>query len=687
MARRKRQFLDDDDDSSSAGSENNDDDFDTNDPDLKAERALFRDPYQRKRRRKNGKEDALYGVFGDDSEEDSRPGRFAARGKTSDLSKAPAFVSGHGKTKEVNIGEDMQLDGGNGERPEGSSDDEEEEKEEEEEVDSSQSSEEDEDEEQELDEEPPDKDEYDSPAGEQPSGPRIGGIGFRNSSLGTGIGSGIGSAKSGGGLGFSAAKAAGGGLGFKAGKAGGGSGFPKSDADPSPSSTLKGGIGSSFAKAATQFSSDMPSSTKETEEAAPSKMEEDFDGPTVEDSVPLSFGSSNRTHRSFLRATDSPTPQQAAPLSAAERAHFSKLTGTFGARMLQKMGWQAGSGLGPSGEGIVIPVESKLRPQKMGIAFKGFREKTEQSKAEARRRGEKVSDDEEDRKKARAKKKGEKVPKREDAWKKKKVKTKIQHKTYEEIVSEAGPEPSTTGIGQIIDATGAVVCASLPLTLLIEITESYAPQPREVSSLAEVSQASWAPTADPTRIPEIRHNLRLIVDDCTHQLDGLAREAKSLEERKISITAEDQRLRKAVEDEAERKRIQSFLSLICSRSVCIVIARLQQVHLVVDEISNQARELASTYEATLDPFQTQFQKLIANYSREVDRYRLDEIVVAAIAPIFRRLITAWSPLEDPAAFIPTFRTWRPLLKTNAVEQPPENQVDVYGVRPAAPPQM
>ena len=30
--------------------------------------------------------------------------------------------------------------------------------------------------------------------------------------------------------------------------------------------------------------------------------------------------------------------------------------------MLAKMGWQAGSGLGQSGEGIVIPIESKLRP-------------------------------------------------------------------------------------------------------------------------------------------------------------------------------------------------------------------------------------------------------------------------------------------------------------------------------------
>lgn len=45
-----------------------------------------------------------------------------------------------------------------------------------------------------------------------------------------------------------------------------------------------------------------------------------------------------------------------------------------------------GAGLGPRGEGIVTPVESKLRPKGAGIAFKGFVEKTEQSKAEAKRK-------------------------------------------------------------------------------------------------------------------------------------------------------------------------------------------------------------------------------------------------------------------------------------------------------------
>lgn len=50
------------------------------------------------------------------------------------------------------------------------------------------------------------------------------------------------------------------------------------------------------------------------------------------------------------------------------------------------------------------------------------------------------------------------------AWKRpKKSKVRVEHKTYEEIVQDAGLDTSIAGIGQIIDATGAVV---RPLTSL-----------------------------------------------------------------------------------------------------------------------------------------------------------------------------------------------------------------------------
>ncbi|KAF9240731.1 TFP11-domain-containing protein [Melanogaster broomeanus] len=584
MGRRKRQFLEDDDSDSDA-SQGSEADFrlNDNDPDTRDERALFEDPYRHKRRRKNGKEDALYGVFGEDSDERG------IRRERSDWTKAPAFVSGKKVDLEKQMDDDLEAT---------------------------------------VEAEADDKDDSGSEPSrppsprvrevkddeeDQPARPRFGGIG------------GIGSGK--GGIGSSSfTRGPGGAMGF-----------------------TKGIIGSSSTDTTTTTTSAttpiMDTVPPEPTIAAPSPIHLAPSAAAMSD-LPTTFGAAPRMQRAFLRGTSSDTSQRSTPLPAHEQAHFHKIGGTIGAQMLAKMGWQAGTGLGASGEGIVIPIESKLRPKNVGIAYKGFKEKTEQSKLEAKRRGETVSDDEEMPTAARKAK--EAKEKRSDAWKKpRKIKTKVEHKTYEQIVAEAGQEPPAPSLGQIIDATGRT--------------------PREVASLAEISLASWTPSTDLTRIPEVRHNLRLIAEACKTDLDGLAREAKALEDRKRFITQEDVRLRKKVADEAE------------------LISRLQQVTLVVDEINTKSRELASVYEATLDDFSPLFSKLLVQFPTEFDKYRLDEIVVAAIAPIVRRIVAQWNPLLDPSALVSTFRTWKQALKVNLVEQPPQTQLDVYGARTVAPP--
>ncbi|CAK5267229.1 unnamed protein product [Mycena citricolor] len=437
-------------------------------------------------------------------------------------------------------------------------------------------------------------------------------------------------------------------------KAGGGIGSSRL-AGSSSSAFSKGGLGSAFAK------SGLSAFSKASEEPPPASAagmgsrggigaHAPPPPPVVEDEIPPSFGSRKP---SFVRNSSS-SSKPAAPLSSSEQMHFNKISGSIGARLLSKMGWQSGAGLGASGEGIVTPVESKLRPQKMGMGYRGFKEKTDQSKAEARRRGEAVSDEESETpamRKARKKDK-EAKEKRSDVWKRpQRVKTKVEHKTYEQIIAAAGEDVGASSLGQIIDATGAEL--------------------REVSSITDISlKSTWSPSNDPTRIPEVRHNIRLIAEDCKKDLDGLAREAKALDDRKQWIVREDARLRKKVEEEAD------------------LIARLQQVHIVANEIDSKSKELASSYEPSLDSFSPLFYKLSDQFGPELEKYRLDEIAVAAIAPLLRRLVTAWNPLESPGDFVSTFRTWRNVLRIKEEQaKTVENQVDVYGTKSIAPVQI
>ncbi|KZT25280.1 TFP11-domain-containing protein [Neolentinus lepideus HHB14362 ss-1] len=596
MPRRKRGFLDDGDSDSSPVSDVDDlNDLPENDPDLRDERELFENPYGRKRRRRGGSDDATYGIFAEDNDEDEDTlNKRKGRGKRSDWTKAPTFTKGNHPSKNTDENDQVMEDAG------------------------------------EADDE--DADDEDAGADDadisKPVSPRVqldeededeqsrGGLGAGSSN------------------GASAAMFSG----FSRGGIGSGRRQPEEDEmdEENPRRGLSLGAGARpSSTVAPSFSKGGIGSSRSTPQSPPV---------AVPSTLPSAFGGS-RTQRSFVRdgssaADGSRTPAQ---LTATEKVHFNKLSGTFGARLLEKMGWQAGTGLGVAGEGIVTPVESKMRPNRVGIAYKGFKERTEQSKAEAKRRGEVVSDDEDGKKVKKSRKPGGVQEDRSDAWKKtKKTKKKIQHKTYEEIIAEAGDEVSAPGIGPIIDATGAT--------------------PREVSSLAEVSMASWTPSTDPTRIPEVRHNLRLIADACKVDLDGLAREARALEERKKWIGNEDARLRKKVSEEAE------------------LIERLQQVHLVAEDINTQAKDLSSVYEASLDAFSPLFEKLFSLFPKEFDKYNLDEIVVAAIAPIFRRMLTQWRPLEDPAAFTPIFRAWRSALKIRTAEEKPKNQLDVYGSR-------
>ena len=98
------------------------------------------------------------------------------------------------------------------------------------------------------------------------------------------------------------------------------------------------------------------------------------------------------------------------PKLVARPSAFSSKSGkttkdkSFGARMMAKMGYVDGQGLGKEGQGRNVIIEANLRPQNIGLG--AVREKTEQERKEERRqarmRGEEVVDSDEEEKKRKA---------------------------------------------------------------------------------------------------------------------------------------------------------------------------------------------------------------------------------------------------------------------------------------------
>lgn len=107
-----------------------------------------------------------------------------------------------------------------------------------------------------------------------------------------------------------------------------------------------------------------------------------------------------------MAAENTPTRPQ-----APQRSAFSTKNGktkinasSFGARMMAKMGFKEGEGLGAKGDGRSIIIEAPLRPQRVGLgAVKEMtQQEREEQKRRARQRGETVIDSDEEEKKKKA---------------------------------------------------------------------------------------------------------------------------------------------------------------------------------------------------------------------------------------------------------------------------------------------
>ncbi|CAO1621300.1 unnamed protein product [Jaminaea pallidilutea] len=395
----------------------------------------------------------------------------------------------------------------------------------------------------------------------------------------------------------------------------------------------------------------------------------EFDSSSMHESgLPSDFG---RTTQSNVAASDTfrkvQQQQQQAP-TAETSSHGRKrdtfkpagaaATGFNPAAMLAAMGW-TGGGLGQSGQGMLNPIEVKLRPERAGIAFGGIREKTKQAKEEARRRGEEVSEDE-DEKKARlhkerkashlktSKPQGAGDASAEDlrkAWtrERKPRKPRVEHRTYEQIIEEAG---STTqgdaGLGQILDArTGDV---------------------REVASISAALARHSVPSSDSSRLPELRHNLRLITDNSRKTLDSLARDGAGIAERRRWLKRE--------QEESSRRAAQQRIELI----------KIQKAVELVKEIEAMGTRALADSTLELQAFDPIVGRIDSEDQAEISKWHLDEALCGALVPSFKRFAMRWAPLElaTEADVLKPLMRWRKVLLGDQTDHKTVSALDRYG---------
>lgn len=297
---------------------------------------------------------------------------------------------------------------------------------------------------------------------------------------------------------------------------------------------------------------------------------------------------------------------------------------SFAQRMMAKMGYKEGAGLGKEGEGIINPIEVKLRPQGAGVG--AVKEKTEQYKQEQRRRaearGEEYEDSSEEERKARKRRREKAVrggggsgtstpgggPGRR----------KLKYRTVEEVQAAApGLELPKAMLGSIVDATGKAT--------------------RMLTSTAGLMTPTGGDRE--TEVEKVRKRERL-------ELEAFIEAWHGLQERKIVIEEHEGQLQVEIESlEDDLGKVRGLVEMVEGLSI-------QKVGEVAVEDADKMQWEQVT---------KQLEALQEEYRHEIESYGLSEAAVATIHPLFKRAMEDWDPLENPTYLVEYLQRLRPVL--------------------------
>lgn len=294
------------------------------------------------------------------------------------------------------------------------------------------------------------------------------------------------------------------------------------------------------------------------------------------------------------------------PKERREQAAFESTTKGIGKKLLMKMGWKEGEGLGKEGEGIVKPIEVTLRPKGTGL---GFSDEPDSRKAhEALFKSTPVADD------------INVLTPHDRPWKKSSRQKKTEMR---EEVTVLGSADASVGIGRIIDMRSG--------------------EARELGSLAEMTLASpdyhyHDPLSHADgQYPELVQAVRRLAMQATReeQAAQLARNqaAQKLEQIEVELRAAHEMI---VHTEAELQRKRRLESLV--KQGKIQVAALRHAYQNDDENGD---ELSEAWSALFNVL-----RRLSEANREAPSLETVQLALALLAEPVRLAITNWNPFGE-----------------------------------------
>nr|CAD7258217.1 unnamed protein product [Timema shepardi] len=306
---------------------------------------------------------------------------------------------------------------------------------------------------------------------------------------------------------------------------------------------------------------------------------------------------------------------------------WERHTKGIGAKLLLQMGFQPGKGLGKALQGISAPVQAHLRKGRGAIGAYGPEKKTN------------IADTKDDSEEEEAREFVEKL----SHWRKadsgqKKVKVKYVYKSVDEVLEQGKSRPikrdhSNLSKVKVIDMTG-------PQKRVLSGYHAIAGQQRPADE--------WEYRKDKTfhnfSLPELQHNLNLLMDMCEQDIIQNNQKLKYASDRLVSLEHEEQSLSTGVELEATHiKTLEGVLDIVQN---------------MINKSDNKEDSL------TLDQAAEAFKELQEKFYEEYRLYELGELAVSLVAPLVKEKLSTWRPLESPTEPLNLFTQWREILQAD-----------------------
>ncbi|XP_059618137.1 septin-interacting protein 1 [Phlebotomus argentipes] len=373
------------------------------------------------------------------------------------------------------------------------------------------------------------------------------------------------------------------------------------------------------------------SGKKEKKEA---KSEEEDD----EDDARPSFSSRKYDGTSSESDGEAPSIQATAGFRRTGQSQLSGSVGKWeqhtkgiGAKLLLQMGYQPGKGLGKSLQGISTPVQAHVRKGRGAIGAYG------PEKAATLADQKPVKKIDEDEKEERDFKEKLSQWRRDETAKT--TKLKYVYKSAQDVIEKGKKGPfidrlsSKLGNVTVIDMTG--------------------PEKRVLSGYHALAQTKAADETlyDPKStkktenftLPELMHNLSLIVDLCEQDIIRIDKSQRAANEREKTLQHDQENMRKIVDLEENH------------------IDTLARVVDLVERLVDPDEELS------LNEAERCFLTLQMDFPGEYREFGLCDLASGVIAPLVANHLKAWKPLEEPTRHTDLIKRWKGILEVHSSE--------------------